>query len=273
MLIAGGGVAGLSAAYHLLEPGGFQEFLLLEARHQVGGTSRSLRTEDGFVFDHGSHALYTKSEYVAGLYHEILAGEVLHVERDAWIYSKGRFTQYPFQAKLYGLPPGVIADCILAYIRAPREQARRAAHFAEWMQAAFGDGLVRHFMGPFNEKHWKYPLDQMSHRWLSPYVTQPSLREILRGAIWPDHRKYGLNAAFWYPAMGGVGRVPEGLLRMLGEHRSQVWTDAPIRKIDLRRRKATLQDGGTISYERMVYTLPLRALLELLAGDIPLAGC
>lgn len=269
VLIAGGGIAGLSAAYHLLKLYGFEDFTLLEAESEVGGTSRSLRTAEGFVFDHGSHALYTGSDYVAALYRKILQDKFLELERDAWIYSKGRLTRFPFQAKLNGLPFAVIAECIWGYMRADRSQAHAAAHFAEWLDLSFGDGIVRHFMAPFNKKHWKYPLDQMAHRWLSPYVARPSLLNLLRGAFSPDGKKYGANAVFWYPISGGIGAVPDGLLRLLGSHANKVKTNSAIQSISLKGRRVRLHDGRTVRYQRMVYTLPLRALLSLLSDDLP----
>ena len=269
ILIAGGGIAGLSAAYHLRQAG-FDDYLLLEAEPEVGGTSRSLRTDDGFVFDYGSHVLYTKSEYVAELYKKILWAGFLEVERDAWIYSNGCFTRFPFQAKLYGLPPEIIAECVVDYIQAPRDRASQAANFAEWLNWGFGDAITRHFMLPFNEKHWKYPLHQMSFQWATPYIARPSPHDLIRGALSPYEKKYGPSAVFWYPTQEGIGVVPNGLLRLLGDHANgRVRTSAKIQRLDLAHRQVLIDSGERVTYRQMIFTLPLRGLLDLLEQAPP----
>ena len=46
--------------------------------------------------------------------YQMLLGENVHwQDREAWIYSKGVYTRYPFQGALYGLPPEVITECIV----------------------------------------------------------------------------------------------------------------------------------------------------------------
>ena len=268
VLIAGGGVAGLSAAYHFSRLR-LDDYLVLEAEPEVGGASRTLRTEDGFVFDYASHALYTKSPYVAELYREALQGEFLELERNAWVYSNGCFTRFPFQAKLYGLPADIIAECVQDYLQAPRQQSNHAADFAEWLVSAFGNGIARHFMLPFNEKHWKYPLHRMGFRWAIPYIARPSPHDLIRGASAPYEKKYGLNAVFWYPARDGVAAVPNGLLRMLGDRADRVRTHAEIQRVDVNRRAVGLRDGSTIKYTQLLYTLPLKSLQDLLVVEPP----
>ena len=49
----------------------------------------------------------------------MLLGDNVHwQDREAWIYSKGVYTRYPFQGALYGLPPDVIKECIVGAIEA-----------------------------------------------------------------------------------------------------------------------------------------------------------
>lgn len=111
-VIVGAGPTGLSAAYHYGEGA-----LLLEKNAEVGGWCRSVNDE-GFTFDHAGHIMFSNDAYVLELY-KILLGDNLHWQnREAWVYSKGVHTRYPFQGALYGLPPTVIAECVLGAIEA-----------------------------------------------------------------------------------------------------------------------------------------------------------
>ncbi|MCU0494213.1 MAG: FAD-dependent oxidoreductase [Chloroflexaceae bacterium] len=111
-VVIGAGPTGLSAAYHLGE-----EALLIEQQETVGGWCRSIE-ENGFTFDYAGHIMFSKDPYVHQMY-ELLLGDNVHwQDREAWVFSKGVYTRYPFQGALYGLPPEVIRECIMGAIEA-----------------------------------------------------------------------------------------------------------------------------------------------------------
>jgi protoporphyrinogen oxidase/glycosyltransferase involved in cell wall biosynthesis len=111
-IIIGAGPTGLSAAYHLGKGS-----LLLEQHAQVGGWCRSLQ-DNGFTFDHAGHIMFSNDPYVHEMYRKLLGDNVHWQDREAWIYSKGVYTRYPFQGALYGLPPEVLKECIVGAIEA-----------------------------------------------------------------------------------------------------------------------------------------------------------
>lgn len=111
-LIVGAGPTGLAAAYHL---GG--RSLLVDANAAVGGWCRSIE-EGGFTFDYAGHIMFSNDPDVLALY-ETLLGDNLHWQnREAWVYSKGVHTRYPFQGALHGLPVDVLKECIVGAIEA-----------------------------------------------------------------------------------------------------------------------------------------------------------
>ena len=110
--IIGAGPTGLSAAYHLGE-----ESLLIEKNQTVGGLCRSVEI-DGYTFDYAGHIMFSNDPYVHEMY-EILLGENVHwQDREAWVFSHGVYTRYPFQGSLYGLPPECIKECLMGAIEA-----------------------------------------------------------------------------------------------------------------------------------------------------------
>ena len=111
-IVIGAGPTGLSAAYHL-----GREVLLLEQEPRVGGWCRSLE-DHGFTFDFAGHIMFSNDPYVHGMYETLLGDNVHWQDREAWIFSKGVYTRYPFQGSLYGLPPEVIKECIVGAIEA-----------------------------------------------------------------------------------------------------------------------------------------------------------
>jgi protoporphyrinogen oxidase len=62
--------------------------------------------------------MLSNDAYVQKLYHILLGDNVHWQNREAWVYSKGVHTRYPFQGALYGLPPKVIKECIVGAMEA-----------------------------------------------------------------------------------------------------------------------------------------------------------
>lgn len=128
VVVVGAGPTGLSAAYHL-----GADALLIEKGDRVGGWCRSIE-KDGFTFDFAGHIMFSNDPYVHELYEKLLGNNVHWQDREAWIYSKGVYTRYPFQGALYGLPPEVVKECIVGAIEArfgslkTPAQANGAAH-------------------------------------------------------------------------------------------------------------------------------------------------
>jgi UDP-galactopyranose mutase len=112
IVVVGAGPTGLSAAYHL-----GQDAVLLEQADRVGGWCRSVE-DGGFTFDMAGHIMFSNDPYVHEMYQMLLGDNVHWQDREAWIFSKGVFTRYPFQGALYGLPSDVIKECIVGAIEA-----------------------------------------------------------------------------------------------------------------------------------------------------------
>ena len=266
VLILGGGLSGLSTAYHLGRAG-VKSRLLVEARASVGGTAGS-RTAGGFTFDYTGHLLHLHDHYGEKFVLDLLGGNVAALERRAWIYSSGVYTRYPFQANTRGLPGPAVLDCAAGFLETlhrPRPLTRRP-DFLAWCRATFGDGITRRFMRPYNEKLWRTDLRRLTTEWQGRFVPKPAAAEVLYGALADQNKLFGYNATFRYPARGGIQSLPDALAARLEP--GVVRTDARVEAVDLREKVARVAGLGEVRYERLVNTLPLTAFLDL-ASPLP----
>ena len=110
--VIGAGPTGLSAAYHL-----DADSMLFERESTVGGWCRSIE-DNGFTFDHAGHIMFSNDPVVHEMYRVLLGDNVHWQNREAWVYSHGVHTRYPFQGALYGLPPEVLKECLVGAIEA-----------------------------------------------------------------------------------------------------------------------------------------------------------
>jgi len=262
VVILGGGLAGLSCAYHLRRP-----LQLFEREREVGGTARSY-TVDGFTFDFTGHLLHLHTDYTKKLIRRLLRGNIFECQRRTWIYSKGVYTRYPFQANLYGLPAQVIEDCYVGLRRSKRtygpdplgQKEGPPLTFGEWCQRLFGGGISRHFMIPYNQKLWTVRPEEMTPDWCGQFVPQPKLEDVLVGSLTDQQKAFGYNARFIYPKRGGIQRLAQGMAHGL----SNVNLGVSFEKIFWEEQKVRLDTGKTVDYSHIVSTIPLPELLKRL---------
>ena len=261
VLIAGGGLAGLTAGY-LLQP---HRPIILEKEKEPGGLCRTF-TIDGFSFDCTGHLLHFKRDTTRRFIEKILPASLFReYHRKAYIYIYDRLIPYPFQINLHGLPSGVVYECLYEFIQLIiKNPERKATNFREWILSTFGNGIARHFMIPYNEKFWRHPLDTITTEWVSWSIPRPSIESILKGALGIRDREYGYNPVFWYPEKGGIARLPGALGKNL-----QIYTGEPLTKIYWKEKVASTASGKEYPYVVLISTIPLPRLISLLDPPVP----
>jgi len=260
IVVAGGGLAGLSAAWHLQKQG--REVLLFEKEPEVGGLCRSKKNA-GFTFDYDGHFLHFKQDAGLTLAQSLLKGELVRHRKSAWIYSFEQYTPHPFQANLCGLPTAIVEECLAGFARAARKNGvRREPNFREWINGKFGAGIAKHFMVPYNAKMWTVPPEQLTCDWLDGFIPVPTLKRVISGAQKVNTEPLGYNAAFWYPKQGGVGQLAKALRGPL----KNVFTGCAVAEIDPRKKEVRTSRGEKEKYDVLISTLPLPELPHLIPG-------
>ena len=254
-VILGGGLTGLSAAYHLRGHG----YLLLEKEERVGGIACT-DVYDGFRFDMGSHVWFAADKHVDSLVNELPDVIMGHHERSAWVHIYDHVIPAPFQGNLSGLPLDVVSDCLIGYIESVQNPRHTVESFGDWLRASFGEGFCRHFMYPYNCKVWTVPPEELAADWQLGRVDVPVMQEIVDGALGLRQNPLGANAKFCYPLYGGIEAIPSGLASMCDSTECGV----SVSVIDLEEHTLRLSDGRRIEYRNIISTIPLHVLAKLL---------
>jgi UDP-galactopyranose mutase len=267
--IIGAGPTGLSAAYHL-----GADSILFEQHDRVGGWCRSIE-DAGFTFDYAGHIMFSNDPYVHELYDKLVGNNVHWQDREAWIYSKGTYTRYPFQGALYGLPADVIKECIVGAIEArfgsldgKRAQAKSddPRSFEEFIDRVWGAGIAKHFAIPYNRKLWTVPLSEMETSWLGGRVPLPDLEEMIEGALRPVPKPMGPNARFGYVLRGGFQALMDGFLPHL---QGDVRLRSRVVRVLPARHEMVLAGGERVRYRHLVSTMPLPLLVRMIGDEAP----
>lgn len=260
-LILGGGLTGLSTAYHLQELGR-TDYLLAERDDVPGGLCKSV-CQDGFTFDYAGHLLHLHTEYGKKLVKKLLKTNLRRQERNAWIYTDNARVPFPFQANLFALPPAVRQACADGLLKAAQNKKNTAPkNFKEWCLRAFGQGVYNAFMRPYNTKLWGRAPEDMTADWCGPFVPAPSPEEILKSVQKPPRKKFGYNAYFYYPRTGGCQALADALAARV----KNMQLGSTVSRINLRKKTAVIS-GKTVSFDYLVNTIPLPAFLKLLENE------
>jgi protoporphyrinogen oxidase/glycosyltransferase involved in cell wall biosynthesis len=300
-LILGAGPTGLSAAYHYGEAA-----TLLERNSSVGGLCRSV-TNDGFTFDYAGHIMFSNDPYVLELYTLLLGDNVHWQAREAWVYTDGVYTRYPFQGSLFGLPAAVIKECILGAIEAryglsasdapPTLRCQPHAAAKKVHTDCCADGSVPDFTSTSTAN------DDREEESFETFIYKTWGKGIARHFAIPYNQKLWTVPLSEMETSWLGGRVPlpdlaqiiAGALEETGKPmgpnarfgyplkggfqalmsgflpliKGTVETGAEVKRISVHQHRAMLADGRCFDYEQMISTLPLPQLIRLIDDPVP----
>jgi protoporphyrinogen oxidase len=262
IVIIGGGMAGIAAARRLAESP--CEVDLFERESRVGGLCRTERVDD-FLFDYTGHLIHCRSKAFAETVQSMLRGQYLRQRRNAWIYSHGVYTTYPFQSNLHGLPIDLVVECVHDFAeRHFRPSPDEPTTFEDWLLQYFGEGITRHFMIPFNSKVYQCHPRALAPQAGGRFVPRTDLRDLLRGALCRSRSNAGYNTQFYYPRIGGIER----LIRALSTPLRCLHTGEAVMRIDPKKRIIETDRGRATGYDTLISTQPLPALVSMMA-EVP----
>jgi len=252
IIILGAGLAGLSIARYLQEKN--LDCLVFEKEDEVGGLCRSKRV-GGFTFDYAGHLLHFRHAGSISKVRKLLAGNLVRHKRNAQVYLCSRYIRHPFQFHLFGLPKGIIKECLDGFFKAKDKHLRKNEHlnFKEWIKFNFGSGMARHFMYPYNRKFWTVSLQKMTVDWINDFISVPSLSQLIEGSLSGQNRLFGYNAHFWYPENPGIDQLPRALAKKV----RNIFTGCTIKGIDLEKKEVLFCSGGRQRFDLLISTIAL----------------
>ena len=266
-LVLGAGLAGLAAASGL-----GRRTIVLERERRPGGLTRTERRGD-YWFDHSVHLLYFAEQRTEQAVRALLGDMLAPCPPKALVVTAAGVARYPLQLHLGDLRSDAVVDCLADMARTAYSPRAPPRHFAEWLEASFGQGMCRLFFFQYNRKLYKYPLETLAPVGFQWNIAQPDFRSALKGAFGGSGGT-AYNANGWYPRPpeGSPQRGIEVLPRALARHVYDLRLGHEIVAIDLGRRQVVARQGEQTTmfhYRRACCaTLPLDRLVALCA-DAP----
>jgi protoporphyrinogen oxidase len=134
-------------------------------------------------------------------------------------------------------------------------------NFHEWILRAFGEGIAKHFMVPYNQKLMGVKLTEMMPAYAERFIPRPSTEDVMRGALGFSKESLGYNAKFVYPREGGISSLPRALANGL---KTGPLYSTDVKSVNLANRTATLSSGETVKFKHLLNTMPLVKFISIL---------
>ena len=255
VVIGGLGVSGLGCALELARRG--IDFVALEQDTRPGGLAKS-EIVDGFRIDCGPHIVLGVPAELDGLLAELPGLDLQPRSGRSCIGlddGLSRVVPTPFQRHLGHLPLAVRGRLLLELAAARRTNGNHASTYGEYAIARCGRSVFELFLHGYESKRLRFRVDDIPADW-TDRVARPSVRSLVSPRWTTRFRdEDGGESRFLYPRTGGIEALPRALARRLPV--GSIRCASEIVEIDAEARELALANGGTVSYDHLVLSLPL----------------
>ncbi|MEO6058687.1 MAG: protoporphyrinogen oxidase [Candidatus Limnocylindria bacterium] len=291
VLVVGGGITGLTAAYALDRAG--VPTMLVEATGRLGGKVRTERTDDGFLVEAGPDSFINYRPAALELAHELGLGDSIIRTTDprtVYIRSRGRFARLPEGMGLV-LPtrmrPLVMTDMFspLEKLRMgldlviPRDGLDHDVAIGTFLRRRLGSALVERLAGPLIGGVYGTPIDELSLLAVLPQLRDAERRHrsLLLASLASGRRaRTGEGGGSPFVTLAeGAGQLTGALIEVL-DRSTQVQVRMRSAVVALERRNGRfdvrLTGGEILRPEAVVLAAPGPAAAGLLEDLAPAAA-
>lgn len=291
VVVAGGGISGLTACYHLVRDGGVSKVILLEGGSRLGGWMHTTRTEDGAVFEHGPRGM--RPAGVVGkntlcMISELgLEGELLPVPRshpaakNRYLYVNKSLHKLPSSigGVLRTIPPfsRPLFLCGLQDLTAPRgTKEDESVH--DFFSRRFGKELADIVVDSLCRGVFAGDCRQLSLRSCFPflYEAERNKRSVVLGMVTGGDKTPPLDSPLiqrskkekWsqWSLRRGMQTLSDALEEYIKERGVEVHKDTPLEALE-RRADGSWQvklPGGSVSADHIISAVPAAVMSKLL---------
>jgi protoporphyrinogen oxidase len=271
VVILGGGVAGLAAAYYLAGIG--VPVTVVERARVLGGLCGSFQSH-GFTLDHGPHKLYSVVPGILDEIRRILDGQLLEHKKKNRIRLLGRYLDYPLALKnlLPLLGPGRAAELGFGYASALIGGAfgrGEPVSYEDYILQRFGRGVYELVFEPLARKVWGDPR-LLSADLARARIPSGGASELILRLLKLKENTEDVDAPFFYYPRGGFGAWPQALANGIEAAGGRLLTATTPVGVEAARGKATAvlvetpQGPERLPCTLLISSIPIPSLAGLL---------
>ena len=260
--IIGTGMAAFGASNYLKNVGIVPT--LYDKRPYLGGHTASHVVNDEWVFDEGPHISFTKNERIRDFLAECVEDNFNEISARVNNYWMGNWINHPVQTNLYGLDPALVTKIILE-MSSLRENSTEVVpkNYLEWLYSQFGETFSNAFPVKYTKKYHTTDARNLGVEWIGSRIYQPSLAEVVFGALAHDTPNNHYITKFRYPKKGGFSSYIQPIASS-----GNIRLNHEVVRIDHNSRYLYFKNGLRASYTKLISSMPLPEIVAAL-DDVP----
>ena len=283
VVVIGAGIAGLSAALHLLRTGEF-DVDVFEKNDRVGGLATSFSLGPA-TFDFGPHAFHSQHPPVIDFFTGLMRGQYNEIHKNVAIKFEERLYPYPLNpAKaMINMPLHRSARCAASYFfnlmfnHASPESLKTSEEF---FIRNFGRQLYRIFFENYTHKVWGIHPRDLSAAFIKNRLPPASLLKIAISAITgrdiqiKKPHEVPLKLRIFYPKKGSI-QFPQAMAQEIIERGGRIVLNTALKKIGLQQGRVanvtlTTPDKDELhACDYLISTIPITQLIGNIDQPMP----
>lgn len=289
VVIVGGGITGLSAAYYLQRERSEEQeqlrIVVVEAKEKLGGKIHTIH-ESGFIMEAGADSIVTRKQNTVPLLEELgLTDEVVYnATGKSYIYTEGQLKLIPEEA-VFGIPIGleslakselVSAEGKVEALRdiyTPNEAYTAEDSVGEFLEAFLGEELVRKQIAPVLSGVYSGSLKDLTLASTMPYLLdyKNEYGSIMLGLEANRHVFKGNGNKKFFSFHGGLGSLVDRFEEKL--QNVEFIKGVPVKGIQKSSDSSLsyqvqLGDRSVLTADYIVLSAPHQASMSMLNNDV-----
>jgi protoporphyrinogen oxidase len=267
VIIIGAGVSGLTVAHNLLEETQYQ---VLEKEAVAGGLSTQFQSGE-YWFDYGGHYFHFQDKPHVQTYLEQFCS-FQEFKRKSKTFLMNRYIPFPVQFNLSHLPGYTkkkIFEEMLALLSSSggsRNSSFTPASLKDFLLHHFGTHLTDLFFEPFLSKYYATDIDDLAANMDKGSIPVPDRQRVMLGYSGKTFGSEGYNPVILYPKQALRNFIKNYSVPV----KNQIRFNETVLEIDIKKKQVKTM-AGSHHYDRLVTTMPLNYLLDMIkpAGTLP----
>ncbi|KJY79067.1 protoporphyrinogen/coproporphyrinogen oxidase [Vibrio nigripulchritudo] len=248
--ILGAGIAGLGAALKARELN--RNYKIYEKNNSSGGLLDNFKIGE-FLFDNAVHLSFANEDKVREIFDKT---DFITHPAESQNFDNGTWIKHPVQNNLYPLPAEEKVELISSFIE--RKDYENVRNYDDWLRHQYGDLISERYPLPYTRKYWQHEAAELSTSWIGNRMRRASLTEVLLGSYSDEAPNTYYTKEMRYPVNGGFKSFIKDLI-----FASDISEDHEVKSINLKEKNIKFENGRTISYEKLVSSIPLPEIIRL----------
>ncbi len=255
--ILGGGIAGISFAYHAQNINNINEIVIFEKEKKFGGLLRSFDAK-GIKYDVGPHIIFSKHKDVLQEVKKLLGKNKLKIKRSNKIlYNKNTYIKYPFENDLVRLPENDKKYALNEFLKNPSKKIKPFT-MQDFFLKTFGRGIFDLYLKPYNNKIWKMDVSKLDTQMVERIPKPPKI-DIIKSANGIKTEGYKHQLYFHYPKKGGIQSLFEAYVDKLND-KVLLKNNFKLLKISKDKKLLIHSKHKKYEFDHIISTIPLNEL-------------